>query len=129
MAPVPYISGITGTTTKHAEGADMANVICLKYENPGGQVSLGPDETRYFWLGPSDDFGSGAITVTAIPGYGDGSKGAMFMEVVQMATRQQNAPSGVEYYLDIVVRNNTHVDDEQTSTIESFWVYVSVITP
>ncbi len=106
----------------------MANVTCFKVtfsEDP-----IPPDGTFYFFVGPADVFrDGGAITVTAIPR--TGTPGAnLYMEVVQMATRQAakfGAPP--DYFLDIVVRNNSHRADSSNSTITSYDVYVSVVTP
>jgi hypothetical protein len=53
------------------------------------------------------------------------------MEVVQMATRQEAAGLGgiPTYFLDVVVRNNSHASGPDPSTITSYDVLVSVVTP
>jgi hypothetical protein len=106
----------------------VASVSCFKVTF--SEDTIPPDGTHYFAIGPADVFrNGGAITVTAIPS--GGTPGAnLYMEVVQMATRlapQFGGPS--DYFLDIVVRNNSHQADQSNSTITSFDVYVSVVAP
>ena len=106
----------------------MANVTLL-HNGFSGQ-SIPPDGTEFFTLGPADVYrDGGAITVTAIPRQGTpGAK--LFMEVVQLAVRQEPQTFAVpNYFLDIVVRNNSHQNDpENASTITGFDVYTSVVT-
>ena len=109
-------------------GVEVANVsfftVGLK-EDP-----IPPDGTSYFAVGPADDFAKGAITVTALPR--TGTPGAnLYMEVVQMATRQEAAGLGgiPTYFLDVVVRNNSHASSPNPTTITSYDVLVSVVTP
>ena len=81
----------------------MANVTFL-HNNFSGR-SIPPDGTEFFTLGPADVFRTGgAITVTAIPRQGTpGAK--LFMEVVQMAVRNEPQTfAESNYLLDIVVR-------------------------
>jgi len=86
---------------------------------------LGPDETLYFVLGPGNF--KGAVTVTAIPA-DYGTTLPQYMEVIQTGIRAA-APEGYNfsYWLDIVVRNNTHVGDSNATVIDSFNVSTSVI--
>ena len=109
----------------------MANVSCFKQTQT---FTIPPDGTEFFTLGPSDAFSNGAITVTAIPRTGTPGV-SLFIEVVQMATRHapKFGPAGghQDFFLDIVVRNNSHANNpaDSLSTITSFDVFVSVVTP
>lgn len=106
----------------------MATVSCFKVTFSGNGIP--PDGTEYHGIGPADIFRSGgAITVTAIPR--TGTPGAnLYIEVIQMATRQEPTFEALpDYYLDIVVRNNSHADAESDSTITSYDVYVSCVEP
>jgi hypothetical protein len=106
----------------------MANTSCFKVTF--GENSIPPDGTEYNFIGPADEFrDGGAITVTAIPR--TGTPGAnLYMEVVQMATRQEPKFGALpDYFLDIVVRNNSHANAESDSTITSYDVYVSCVAP
>jgi hypothetical protein len=109
---------------------DMATVSCIHYDTPGHNP-IPPDGTSYFVLGPLDVYQSGAITVTAHPRGSEGNPAiGMYMEVIQMATRKAVVGlGGFSYYLDIVVRNNTHLGTSEATTIKNYDVYVSVITP
>jgi hypothetical protein len=85
-----------------------------------------PDGIYYFVLGPLDQLGEGAITVTAHP-YATGiSASRRYMEVIQMATRVSNQSPDAGFWLDIVVRNNGHVGSGADG-INGFSVYTSVI--
>jgi hypothetical protein len=106
----------------------MANVTCFKLTQ---SFTIPPDGTEFFTIGPNEAFANGAITVTAIPRTGTPGV-SLFMEVVQMATR--TAPkfgANPSHSLDIVVRNNSHANNpaDSLSTITSFDVFVSVVTP
>lgn len=106
----------------------MANVTCFKQTH---NFTIPPDGTDFFTIGPNDAFANGAITVTAIPRTGTPGV-SLFMEVVQMATRTAPRFGGPPTHsLDIVVRNNSHKDNpaDSLSTITSFDVFVSVVTP
>lgn len=113
----------------------MADVVCLEF--PYSTNPIGPEEVFYFVLGPDDRFGFGAVTVTAQPtGQGpdvatSGQPRTLYMEVIQVGTRREIIPppgSGYQYFLDIVVRNNTHPGEDATS-IMSFNAYVSIVAP
>ncbi len=106
----------------------MANVTCFKQTHT---FNIPPDGTDFFTIGPNEAFANGAITVTAIPRTGTPGV-SLFIEVVQMATRTAprfGAPPN--HFLDIVVRNNSHANNpaDSLSTITSFDVFVSVVTP
>jgi hypothetical protein len=101
----------------------MAQVFA--YRNDFSQV-IPPDGTYYFYLGPFDQFESGAITVTAHPYPTAISASRRYMEVIQMATRVSNQNPDAGFWLDIVVRNNGHVGSGADS-INGFSVYTSVI--
>lgn len=108
----------------------MANITTLQFDTPGGGA-IPPDGTSFFTIGPSDAFATGAITVTAIPAqFAPGGK-AMFIEVVQMATRKEpgGLGGGSRFFLDIVVKNNSHVGTAEESTIQKYDVFVSVVKP
>jgi hypothetical protein len=104
----------------------MANVTILKNTFT---VSIPPDGTHFFNLGPMDVFRTGgAINVTAIPRSG-APLTTLFMEVVQMAVRQEVVTFGApNFSLDIVVRNNSHQNDPEATTITAFDVFTSVVT-
>jgi hypothetical protein len=53
----------------------------------------------------------------------------LYMEVIQTATRFVPTIGGPTYYLDVVVRNNSHASEPTHSTIYEFTAYASVITP
>jgi hypothetical protein len=107
----------------------MANVTCFKHV-PSVDDPIPPDGTFYFWIGPLDIFSSGAITVTAHPTkFGPGPQVAQYMEVVQMATRREVSLGGASFYLDLVVRNNSHVGQSDAASIASFDAFISVVTP
>jgi hypothetical protein len=114
----------------------MANIITEQFDTPGGGA-IPPDGTSFFTIGPNAAFATGAITVTAIPTrFAPGGK-PMFIEVVQMATRKEQGVVGPgvgiggisQFFLDIVVRNNSHVGTPEESTIERYDVFVSVVKP
>jgi hypothetical protein len=108
---------------------DMANIVTFHFDTPGGGP-IPADGTSFFTIGPADAFATGAITVTAIPTqFAPGGK-PMFIEVVQMATRKEGVfGGGANFFLDIVVRNNSHVGAPEESTIEKYDVFVSVVQP
>jgi hypothetical protein len=110
-------------------GPSVASTSCFVYSD---NVTIPPDGTLSFEVGPSDDYASGAITVTAIPTGGEliAPPFAFYLEVVQIATRrQQHYETGdVTFWLDVVVRNNSH-ENADASIITSFDVYVSVVKP
>jgi hypothetical protein len=107
----------------------MANIVTFQFDTPGGGA-IPADGTSFFTIGPHDAFATGAITVTAIPTqFAPGGK-PMFIEVVQMATRKEGEFGGSQhFFLDIVVRNNSHVGTPEESTIEKYDVFVSVVKP
>ena len=84
-----------------------------------------PDGTWYFVLGPAAF--RGAVTVTAHPQSGI-LEAPRYMEVIQMAVRSVGLehPGEPLHYLDVVVRNNTHVGDANASTITNFDIYTAV---
>jgi hypothetical protein len=107
----------------------MATVQCFESVNPGGNgFKLAPDQQFYFTIGSNAAFANGAITVTAHPTSGDVPSG-LYMEVIQTATRFMPTIGGPTYYLDVVVRNNSHASEPTHSTIYEFTAYASVITP
>ena len=108
----------------------MANITTFTFDTPG-RDPIPPDGTSFFTLGPADVFAGGAITVTAHPRiFGEGAGlAAMFMEVVQMATRKSISLGGGGFFIDVVVRNNSHVGTGEASIIEKYDVHVSVVTP
>jgi|GraSoiStandDraft_4_1057263.scaffolds.fasta_scaffold1478486_2 hypothetical protein len=96
-------------------------------------VSIPPDGTRYFVLGPHPALGAGAVSVTAqavsVPDGGFGDL-AVFLEVIQTATRRGPGQFGEEdRFLDIVVRNNAHVGGPPSGQITAFNLYTSIDTP
>jgi len=108
----------------------MANVtVFTNYFN----VLIPPDGTQYIVLGPHPLFGAGAVTVTAQPlSFPDDAfpDFAVYVEVIQMATRRGPAQFGEEdRFLDIVVRNNGHVGGEPSGVLAQFNLYTSVVTP
>lgn len=105
----------------------MANVSCFKQTHT---FTIPPDGTDYFPIGPNEAFANAAITVTAIPRTGTPGK-PLYIEVVQMATRTSpRFGANPDHFIDIVVRNNSHAADQaNASTITSFDVFVSVVTP
>lgn len=107
----------------------MANIATQQFDTPGGGA-IPPDGTSFFTIGPSDAFATGAITVTAIPTQFAPGGNAMFIEVVQMATRKESGAGGhPRFFLDIVVKNNSHVGTPQASTIQKYDVFVSIVKP
>jgi hypothetical protein len=108
----------------------MANITTFQFDTPGGGA-IPPDGTSFFTIGPSDAFATGAITVTAIPTVFSSGGKTMFIEVIQMATRKGAGGLGgsPQFFLDIVVRNNSHVGTPEESTIEKYDVFVSVVKP
>jgi hypothetical protein len=53
----------------------------------------------------------------------------LYLEVIQSATRLEIFPDRNDYYLDIVVRNNSHMGTPDATFIEAYAVYVSLVTP
>lgn len=101
----------------------------IYYDTPGANP-IPPDGTSYFFLGPLDIYRGGAITVTAHPReFGSGPLTGMYMEVVQIATRKETSLGGQSFYLDIVVKNNTHQGAAGATTIKNYDVYVAVASP
>jgi hypothetical protein len=111
--------------------SDVANVSCFEQLFTG--VSIPPDGTAYYPIGPREDLAAGAITVTAIPVDGLPANRNLYMEVIQMATRRgpgigAGGPQP-RNFLDVVVRNNSHVDSSPSTTITAFVLYVAIVTP
>jgi hypothetical protein len=105
----------------------MANISTFKETHT---FTIAPDGTDYFPIGPNDAFANGTISVTAMPRTGTPGK-ALYLEVVQLATRTTPQFGGPpQHFIDIVVRNNSHAaDPANASTINSFDVFVSVVSP
>lgn len=105
----------------------MSTTYCFKMSRVD---SIPPDGQSYFDIELSP-FDGGAVTVTAVPTfYQDPFEGkTLFMEVIQMATRLEWRNEGRHWFLDVVVRNNSHVGTPQAMGIDSYDVFVSWVTP
>jgi hypothetical protein len=110
---------VTGVRTHqffHRLEMTMATVTCFTVNQPP-HSPIPPDGTLFFSIGPDDRVSRGAITVTVHP-------------VIQMATRSQaRFGGGSDHFLDIVIRNNAHVADDNGAPIGDFAIFVTSITP
>jgi hypothetical protein len=70
-----------------------------------------------------NQFGGGTITVTAYAEAGNSSDPNMHMEVVQLGTQVERTIHGPLWFLNIVVRNNSHAGDPEATIIGHFLVW------
>lgn len=95
-------------------------------------AQIPPDGTLYLVLGPHPKLEQGAVSVSAqalsVPdsGFGDNP---VYLEVIQAATRRGRGQFGEEdRFMDIVVRNNSHVGGPPSGNT-AFNLYTSVDIP